>query len=111
VTWQVQTAKAKFSELLRKARDEGAQTITLRGAAAFVVLTKDAHDRLVAAAAAGEPKTGLDLFRSIYGLGIENLDELIGPRDGAGLRDVDFSSPEYDLPSDRPSRGPGVSET
>ena len=39
--WQLQDAKNRLSEVVRKAREEGPQTITLHGADAVVV---DAHD-------------------------------------------------------------------
>ena len=37
-TWQVQEAKARFSELLRKTLDEGPQVVTLRGVEAAVLV-------------------------------------------------------------------------
>ena len=37
-TWQVQTAKAQFSELLRRARAEGPQIVTKQGKDDVVVL-------------------------------------------------------------------------
>ncbi|HJS79412.1 MAG TPA: type II toxin-antitoxin system prevent-host-death family antitoxin [Vitreimonas sp.] len=40
-TWQLQTAKAQLSELLRKAREEGPQTITVRGKEEYVVTVKE----------------------------------------------------------------------
>ena len=40
--WQLQTAKAKLSELLRAVRDEGPQTISVRGKEEYVVSVKDA---------------------------------------------------------------------
>ena len=43
--WQVQQAKARFSELLRDAED-GPQVVTVRGRPAAVVLSKKAYDRL-----------------------------------------------------------------
>jgi prevent-host-death family protein len=36
-TWQLQEAKAKLSELVRRARTEGPQTITVHGERAVVV--------------------------------------------------------------------------
>jgi len=42
--WQMQEAKARFAELVRKATDEGPQVITYRGAEMAVVLSaKDFH--------------------------------------------------------------------
>ena len=39
-TWQLQAAKAKLSELLRAVRDEGPQTISVRGQEEYVVVHK-----------------------------------------------------------------------
>ena len=39
--WQLQEAKAKFSELVQKAIDEGPQTVTRRGEPAVVVLSAE----------------------------------------------------------------------
>ena len=44
-TWQVQEAKARFSELVRSA-DSGPQTITVHGRRAAVVLSAHEYDRL-----------------------------------------------------------------
>lgn len=43
--WQVQQAKARFSELLRDA-EVGPQIVTVRGRPTAVVLSKRAYDRL-----------------------------------------------------------------
>ena len=40
--WQLQEAKAKFSELVQKAIDEGPQTVTRHGKDAVVVLSAEA---------------------------------------------------------------------
>jgi antitoxin Phd len=39
--WQLQEAKARFSELVQKAIDEGPQTVTRRGQPAVVVLSAE----------------------------------------------------------------------
>jgi prevent-host-death family protein len=39
--WQLQHAKARLSEVVRKARDEGPQTITLHGKDAAVVVSAE----------------------------------------------------------------------
>jgi antitoxin Phd len=41
MAWQLQEAKAKFSELVQKAIDEGPQTVTRRGKDAVVVLSAE----------------------------------------------------------------------
>jgi prevent-host-death family protein len=44
--WQVQEAKAKFSELLDKALREGPQVVSRRGVAAAVLVPIDEWERL-----------------------------------------------------------------
>ena len=44
--WQLQDAKNRFSELVRRAREEGPQTVTLHGKPAAVVLSADAYAAL-----------------------------------------------------------------
>lgn len=44
--WQLQDAKARFSELIKKASQEGPQHITLHGSPAAVVLSADDYERL-----------------------------------------------------------------
>jgi prevent-host-death family protein len=51
MSWQLQDAKARFSELVQRARAEGPQVVTLRGEKAAVVLSAADYDRLTA----GEP--------------------------------------------------------
>jgi antitoxin Phd len=46
-TWQLQHAKAHFSEVVRNATAEGPQNITLRGEAVAVVISKAEFDSLV----------------------------------------------------------------
>ena len=45
-SWQVQEAKARFSELMREAEEHGPQTITVRGTRAAVLLSADTYDKL-----------------------------------------------------------------
>ena len=44
--WQLQDAKARFSELFRLAREAGPQRVTRHGKAAVVVLPAEDYDRL-----------------------------------------------------------------
>jgi len=48
--WQLQTAKARFSEVFRLARAIGPQLITRQGKEAVVVLSVEQFDQLVARA-------------------------------------------------------------
>lgn len=47
--WALQDAKNQFSEVVRRARAEGPQTVTLRGERAAVVLSAEDFDALRAA--------------------------------------------------------------
>ncbi|MEO5925771.1 MAG: type II toxin-antitoxin system prevent-host-death family antitoxin [Bryobacteraceae bacterium] len=44
--WQVQTAKARFSELFQKARTEGPQKITRQGKDALILLPIEQYEKL-----------------------------------------------------------------
>jgi antitoxin Phd len=45
-TWQLQTAKARFSELFRRARSEGPQLVTRQGKDQVVVLPAEQFEQL-----------------------------------------------------------------
>ncbi|MGH7025172.1 MAG: type II toxin-antitoxin system Phd/YefM family antitoxin [Caulobacteraceae bacterium] len=45
-TWQLQEAKARLSELVRRAADEGPQHVSVRGEPAAVVLSEQDYRRL-----------------------------------------------------------------
>ena len=45
-TWQLQEAKARLSEVIKRASKEGPQTITMRGEPTAVVISKAEYDRL-----------------------------------------------------------------
>jgi prevent-host-death family protein len=47
--WPLQDAKARFSELVRKARNEGPQHVTVHGRDSVVVLSEDDYARLTGA--------------------------------------------------------------
>ena len=59
-TWQLQTAKARFSELFRKARSEGPQYVTRQGKEAVVVLPAEEFERL--AERARQPRSLVKFF-------------------------------------------------
>jgi antitoxin Phd len=65
--WQLQEAKNRLSEVVRRAREEGPQVITLRGDEAVVVLDADEYRRL-----ARRPKGSLvNFFRKSPLVGVE----------------------------------------
>ena len=64
--WQLQEAKNRLSEVVRKARSEGPQVITLHGSAAAVVVSAQDYGRLT------RPKGKLvDFFRGSPLVGIK----------------------------------------
>ena len=46
--WQLQDAKARFSEVIRRAVDEGPQHVSVRGEPAAVVLSEQEYHQLTA---------------------------------------------------------------
>ena len=48
--WKLEDAKARFSELVRQARESGPQRVTVRRKDAVVVVSAEEFDRLVARA-------------------------------------------------------------
>ena len=67
--WQVQTAKARFSEVFRLARTEGPQRITRQGKEAVVMVAGEDYDRLVGKSR--QPKSLLQFFRESPLVGLE----------------------------------------
>jgi antitoxin Phd len=51
-TWKLEDAKARFSEVVRRAQDEGPQAVTVRGRRAVVIVDAEAYERLAAPAPA-----------------------------------------------------------
>lgn len=45
-TWQLQAAKARLSEVIKKAAKEGPQSITVHGEPTAVVLSNEEYERL-----------------------------------------------------------------
>lgn len=69
--WQLQTAKARFSELFRLARTQGPQRITRQGKDAVVMISDEQYERLVIKSR--QPKSLVDFFRTspLAGLGLD----------------------------------------
>ena len=53
--WKLEDAKARFSEVVRRARTEGPQHVTVRGQEAVVVIAVEELRRLLPAVAPGPP--------------------------------------------------------
>ena len=45
-TWQMQTAKARFSDVVRNAKSVGPQDITIHGKSVAVVVSRELYNRL-----------------------------------------------------------------
>jgi prevent-host-death family protein len=80
-TWQVQEAKARFSELMRGADEAGPQTITVRGRRTAVLLSAKDYDRL-----SGRKSSLVALMRASPLAGID----LTVDRDRSPARDIDL---------------------
>ena len=80
-TWQMQDAKARLSEVVKRAEQDGPQGITVHGKSVAVVLSRAAFERMSGQQASllafmqASPMTGLD-------------DELVIERDAGLTRDV-----------------------
>lgn len=59
-TWQLQTAKAQFSELFRRARTEGPQVVTRQGKEQVVVLPAEQFAKLIKRVR--QPKSLVEFF-------------------------------------------------
>ena len=67
--WQLQTAKARFSEVFRRARSEGPQLITRRDKEGVVMISDEQYQLLVGKA--HQPKSLLQFFRESPLVGVE----------------------------------------
>ena len=84
MTWQVQTAKQRFSELVERAVTEGPQIVTKHGRETVVVLEIGEFRRL-----SGESGTGLS-FKEFL-LSIPSTDDLVIERSKDLPREIDLS--------------------
>ena len=67
--WQLQTAKARFSELFRRTRSEGPQLITRQGKEGVVMIADEDYEKLVGKA--HQPKDLWQFFRESPLVGLE----------------------------------------
>jgi len=58
--WQLQTAKARFSEVFRRARDQGPQVVTRQDKEAVVILPLEEFERLTKRAK--QPQSLVEFF-------------------------------------------------
>lgn len=81
-TWQMQTAKARFSDVVRSAKSEGPQDITIHGKSVAVVLSRELYDRL-----SGNTQSLVQFMQSSPLYGIEDL---VFERDKSPVRDIEL---------------------
>ncbi len=82
-TWQMQEAKAKFSELVKRAEVEGPQDITLHGRSVAVLVSRAAFERM-----SGQQMSMLEFMQASPLAGLD--DELVFERDVSTLREIVF---------------------
>ena len=68
-SWQIQTAKARFSEVFRRARTEGPQLITRQGKEGVVMISNEQYEQLVGKS--HQPKSIVQFFRESPLVGVE----------------------------------------
>lgn len=67
--WQVQTAKARFSEVFRLALTEGPQRITKQGKEGVVMISDEQYERLMGKSR--QPKSIVQFFRESPLVGVD----------------------------------------
>jgi antitoxin Phd len=67
--WQIQTAKARFSEVFRLARTEGPQRITRQGKEGVVLISDEQYGRLTGKS--HQPKSIVQFFRESPLVGVD----------------------------------------
>ena len=68
-SWQIQTAKARFSEVFRRARTEGPQLITRQGKDGVVMISNERYQQL--AGKSHQPMSIVQFFRESPLVGVE----------------------------------------
>ena len=82
-TWKLEDAKARFSEVVRRARSEGPQRVTVRGRDSVVIISVEEHERLTGS----QPRRSFVEF--MEGLGLHGADLDLEREDDRG-RDVEL---------------------
>ena|SRR5579884_2253505 len=77
-TWKLEDAKARFSEVVRRAQSEGPQRVTVRGKEAVVVISAQQLERLLPE---HPPEPLIDFLESLYVEGLDLDRELDRGRD------------------------------
>ena len=67
-SWKLEDAKARFSEVVRRAHSEGPQRVTVRGRDSVFVISTEELERLT------KPSPRKPLVEFLEGLGLEGLE-------------------------------------
>lgn len=81
-SWQMQTAKARFSELVKHASQDGPQDITLHGRSVAVVVSREMFDRL-----SGNERSLVDFMRTSP---LQGRDDIMLERNHSLPREITF---------------------
>ena len=81
-TWQMQTAKARFSDVVRSAKSDGPQDITMHGKSVAVVLSRELYDRL-----SGNTQSLVQFMQSSP---LHGMDDVVLERDKSVAREVNL---------------------
>ena len=68
-SWQLQSAKARFSEVFRRTRTEGPQRITRQGKECVVMISEEHYEQLVGKS--HQPKSIVQFFRQSPLVGVD----------------------------------------
>lgn len=82
--WQLQDAKNRFSEVVKRARDEGPQTVTVHGQRAAVIVSAQDFDALTK-----PPRSFVDFLLSDTAPWPDDVVEAINDRSKDAGRDID----------------------
>jgi prevent-host-death family protein len=88
--WSLQEAKAKFSEVVRRAQTEGPQTVTVHGKAAVIVSGATPPEPRLIAGKHVPTGTGLDLIRAMQACPFPDFEIPERPVLSGSLRDIEF---------------------
>jgi antitoxin Phd len=83
-SWQIHSAKARFSEVFRRARSQGPQRITRQGKEGVVMVAEEQYEQLVGKSR--QPKRLVQFLRQSPLMGVK----LDLERDRSTARDIDL---------------------
>jgi prevent-host-death family protein len=94
-TWKLQDAKARFSEVVRRAKQEGPQHVTVHGREEVVVLSTDDYAQFRRDRGT-DSKTGLDILKAFQDPRFTDFAFKREPVFSPVRETPDFNDPEFD---------------